>query len=91
MPVHSKIAEPTARMIIQDLLVGNKKRQLVSATILLIIGFLIHIRNKKPEVDSLRVSRLDQDKTQKKKVPFLLHRAARATSTEFSGSASKNW
>jgi len=48
MPVQSKIAEPSAQAIIQNLLIGNNKRKLVSATILLIIGFLIHIRNKKP-------------------------------------------
>ena len=59
MPVHSKVADPTVTQIIQDLLVGNNKRKMVSATILLIIGFLIHIRNKKPEVDTLRLSRLD--------------------------------
>jgi len=90
MPVHSKVAEPTARVIIQDLLVGNKKRKLVSATILLIIGFLIHIRNKKPEVDSLRHSRLDQEKPQKRKVGVCLRRAARGTSTVSSGRGSKS-
>ena len=68
MPVHSKVADPTAAQIIQDLLVGNNKRKMVSATILLIIGFLIHIRNKKPEVDTLRLSRLDKEKPAKKKV-----------------------
>ena len=41
------MADPSAQQIIQDLLIGNNKRKLVSATILLIIGFLIHIKNKK--------------------------------------------
>lgn len=68
MPVHSKVADPTVAQIIQDLLIGNNKKKMVSATILLIIGYLIHIRNKKPEVDTLRMSRLDQEKLPKKKV-----------------------
>ena len=71
MPVHSKVADPTAMQIIQDLLIGNNKRKMVSTTILLIIAFLIHIRNKKPEVDTLRQSRLEQEKPTKKKVLFL--------------------
>ena len=70
MPVQSKMADPSAQQIIQDLLIGNNKRKLVSATILLIIGFLIHIKNKKPEVDSLKLSRLEKEKSKPKVHPF---------------------
>ena len=92
MPVHSKVADPSAAVIIQDLLVGNNKRRMVSATILLIIGFLIHIRNKRPEVDTLRNSRLDSvgKKGEKKKVEIGLCRAGRGMSMGSSSKGSKN-
>ena len=89
MPVQSKMADPSAQQIIQDLLIGNNKRKLVSATILLIIGFLIHIKNKKPEVDSLKLSRLEKEKT-KPKVSPTLFRAAKVMLTAFSSNESKN-
>ena len=60
MVVHSKVAENTpATELLRDLLMGTNKRKLASATVLLIIGFLLHVRNKKPEVDTLRNSRLE--------------------------------
>jgi hypothetical protein len=40
--------------MIKDLLVGNNKRRLVSATVLLIIAFLIHVKNKKSDYEPLR-------------------------------------
>lgn len=83
------MADPSAQQIIQDLLIGNNKRKLVSATILLIIGFLIHIKNKKPEVDSLKLSRLEKEKT-KPKVSPTLFRAAKVMLTAFSSNESKN-
>lgn len=48
--------------VVRSLLLGSNRRKMVSATILLIVGFLIHIRNKRPEADSLRGSRLQIDK-----------------------------
>lgn len=89
MPVHSKVAEPAASVVIQDLLIGNNKRRLVSATILLIIGFLIHIRNKKPEVDTLRNSRIDNE-PKKKKVRIILFREERVMWMVFFGRGLKN-
>lgn len=49
--------------------IGTKKRKLVSAAILLIIGFLIHIKNMKTGADQLKVKLRDKDM---KKVPVLL-------------------
>ena len=61
MTVHSKIASETSVVqVLRDLVMGNTNRKLVSVTVLLIIGFLLHVRNKRPEVDSLRNSRLEQ-------------------------------
>ena len=60
MVVHSKVAENTpVAELLRDLLMGTNKRKLASVTVLLIIGFLLHVRNKKPEVDTLRNSRLE--------------------------------
>jgi hypothetical protein len=60
MVVHSKVAENTpVTELLRDLLMGTNKRKLASVTVLLIIGFLLHVRNKKPEVDTLRNSRLE--------------------------------
>lgn len=59
MVVHSKVAEnASVTQLLRDLLMGTNKRKLASVTVLLIIGFLLHVRNKRPEVDSLRNSRL---------------------------------
>lgn len=94
MPVHSKIVDESAAKIIQDILIGNTKRRMISTTILLIIGFLIHVRNKRPEVDSLRNSRLDKDPNNKKKVAMLSYREAREVremSTPSSGRGSPSW
>jgi hypothetical protein len=49
MPAHSKVAhEAGAAAILRDLLIGNPKRKMVSAAVLLIIAYLIHIKNKRP-------------------------------------------
>ena len=66
MPVQSKIAQQASTVnTLQTLLLGSNKRKLVSATILLIIAFLVHIKNKRPEVDSLRYSRLEGENKKK--------------------------
>lgn len=65
MPVQSKVANKTSIETMTELLVGNNRRKVVSATILLIIAFLIHIRNKKSDVDSLRLSRAQNDRSKK--------------------------
>lgn len=37
-----------------DILMGTRNRKLVSAAILLIIGFLLHIKNKKSYTENLK-------------------------------------
>lgn len=55
MPTQSKIAqEIQLGPMIKDLLIGNNPRKLVSSTVLLIIAFLIHIKNKKPDYEPTR-------------------------------------
>lgn len=66
MPVHSKPVEQSASAMLHQLLLGSNKRKMVSATILLIVGFLLHIKNKRPEVDALKNSRMKEPKDSKK-------------------------
>jgi hypothetical protein len=37
--------------MLRDLLIGTNKRKMVSTTVLLIIAFLIHVKNKKPDLE----------------------------------------
>ncbi len=61
MPEHSKIAEEIhLAPMLKDLLVGNNKRRLVSATVLLIIAFLIHVKNKRADYEPMKVERREQ-------------------------------
>jgi hypothetical protein len=71
--------------------VGNNKRRLVSATVLLIIAFLVHVKNKKADYEPARDRKdaLPAD-LKKKKVLVRSPRAARATSTPSSGRGSRN-
>ena len=64
--------------MLKDLLVGNNKRKLVSATVLLIIAFLIHIKNKKPDYEP-RFEKVEKTDSKKKKVDVALFRAERVT------------
>jgi hypothetical protein len=69
MPEHSKVAQDIKfGPMLKDLLVGNNKRKLVSATVLLIIAFLVHIKNKKPDYELTRAERAEKE-SKKKKVP----------------------
>lgn len=45
---------------------GNNKRRLVSATVLLIIAFLIHVKNKKTDNDVVRGEKRDVGEAKKK-------------------------
>ena len=45
-----------------DLLMGSHKKQLISSTIILIILFPIHVRNKKNSTDDIKFKLLDKDK-----------------------------
>lgn len=90
MPEHSKVAEEIRLApMLKELLVGNNKRRLVSATVLLIIAFLIHVKNKKADYEPARGERREGE-PRKKKVSLLSPRAARATSTPSSSPASRS-
>ncbi len=69
--------------LIKDILIGNNGRKLVSATVLLIIGFLIHIKNKKPEYEPVREKLQEKGDSKKKKVNLALHREEKATWTQY--------
>jgi hypothetical protein len=69
MPEQSKVAQDIAALpMIKDLLVGNNKRKMVSATVFLIIAFLIHVKNKKSELEPLREKPRREGEGKKKKV-----------------------
>jgi len=58
MTEHSKVAQELGVLpILQDLLIGTSKRKMVSATVLLIIAFLIHVKNKKSDLVLPRADR----------------------------------
>jgi len=79
MPEHSKIAqEIKIGPMFRDLLVGNTGRKMVSASVLLIVAFLIHIKNKRPDYDLIRPERGDKSQG-KKKVCFDVLREAKET------------
>ena len=88
MPVQSKVATQSSIDVVGQLLMGTNRRKVVSATILLIVAFLIHIRNKKPDVDTLKTSRVDRERS--KKVHNLLARVEKDTLMPFFGAGSKN-
>lgn len=61
MPEHSKVYQDiSAGNLLKDMLIGNNKRKLVSATVLLIIAFLIHVKNKRSDFDPLRAERVEK-------------------------------
>jgi hypothetical protein len=76
--------------MLKDLLIGNNKRRLVSATVLLIIGFLIHVKNKRPDYEPGRNEKRELGEAKKKKVDFIVCREARAMSMPSFGPGYKN-
>jgi hypothetical protein len=69
MPEQSKVAQEIAALpMIKDLLVGNNKRKMLSATVLLIIGFLVHVKNRKSELEPVREKPRREGESKKKKV-----------------------
>jgi hypothetical protein len=54
MGVQSKVASAQIKDILVDLFVGSRKKQLISSTIILIILFLLHVRNKNSK-DELKI------------------------------------
>lgn len=54
MAEQSKVAKTAAETLI-ELLIGSKKKKFISATILLIIAFLLQIRGKKSETEAIKL------------------------------------
>lgn len=61
MATQSKVAAASFKELLIDMLVGTKKKKLVSAVILLIIGFLIHVQSIKTGADQLKIKPRDKD------------------------------
>jgi hypothetical protein len=54
MAEQSKVAQSAMEALI-DLLVGSKKKKFITATVLLIIAFLLQIRDKKAELANIKL------------------------------------
>ena len=91
MPEHSRVAQEQIHVgaILKDIFMGDNKRKIVSATVLLIIGFLIHVRNKKEAFEGVGGDKPSK-KGEQKKVGVRVGRAAEVTSTAFFGPASSD-
>ena len=62
MTTQSKVASSiNLKEFLKDMFIGTRKRKFVSAAILLIIGFLIHIKNMKTGADQLKIKLRDKD------------------------------
>jgi hypothetical protein len=61
MSSQSKIAAVDLRKVLEDILIGTTKRKFVSSTILLIIAFLIYVKNIKSGTDQLKIKLKDKD------------------------------
>lgn len=69
MASQSKPIGATLKDILIDMLIGSKKKKMMSGAILLIIAFLIHVQSMKNGADTLRLKPRDKDS---KKVNFML-------------------
>lgn len=62
MTTQSKVASSiNLKEFLKDMFIGTRKRKFVSAAILLIIGFLIHIKNMKTGADQIKLKLRDKD------------------------------
>jgi hypothetical protein len=61
MTTQSKVASMNLKELILDMLIGTKKKKLITAAIFLIIGFLIHVKNMKSGADQIKVKLRDKD------------------------------
>lgn len=62
MAVQSKEASLNMKNMLIDMLIGTSKKKLISSTILLIIVFLIHVRNKQSTKKEIKLNLKDKDK-----------------------------
>ena len=62
MATQSKEVAANMKEILVELLMGSRKKQLVSSTILLIIMFLIYVRNKNGQTPEIKFKLSDRAK-----------------------------
>ena len=62
MATQSKVESNDFLDVIRDLLLGSRKKQMVSGAILVIIAFLIHIRNLNNGSDNIKLKPRIKDK-----------------------------
>lgn len=71
MAGQSKVAIPqsaTFKDVLFDLLVGSNRKKVLSATVLVIIAFLIYMKNKKSATENIKI----KEEGSKKKVKYSL-------------------
>lgn len=61
MASQSKLAAVDMKKVLLDMFVGTTKRKVVSSTILLIIAFLIYVKNIKSGTDQIKIKLKDKD------------------------------
>ena len=66
MAIQSKVEATNWQEFIINLFVGTRKKQFISGAVLVIIAFLIHIRNLQGSTDNIKLR--PRDKDSKKKV-----------------------
>ena len=70
MASQSKPIASGLKDILIDMLIGSKKKKMVSGAILLIIGFLIHVQSMKSGADMLRLKPRDKDSKKVKALSY---------------------
>jgi hypothetical protein len=84
----SKTAALNIKEFMLDILVGSRKKKIVSAAILVIIAFLIHVQNMKSGTAQLKLK--PRNKDGKKVHQLALRKEAKATSMRSSCHAYAN-
>lgn len=62
MATQSKVESVNWKNLFTDLFIGTRKKQFISGAILIIIAFLIHIRNQNNGPDTMKLKPKDKDK-----------------------------
>lgn len=62
MATQSKVESVDWKKLLTDLFIGTRKKQFISGAILIIIAFLIHIRNQNNGTESLKLKPGQKDK-----------------------------
>ena len=62
MAIQSKVESSDWLDVMRDLLLGTRKKQMISGAILVIIAFLIHIKNLNSGAENLKLKPRTKDK-----------------------------